>query len=231
VCNKGTLALVSKSLVFAETVESRLAHGMEEWGPELIEYVFTAWAECRHPSCKQRFAISGIGGLDQQYVYDGEDGGFDWQEYFVPKMCNPMPRIIEIPTKCPKDVRKEIEESFSLFWPNRSACAGRMRVALEHLMNHLGVPKRRKSKNGNFSDLTLHARIDFFAQKDSAAGAQLMALKSLGNTGSHDSGISRKDLLDAFEILEHALEEVINQRSAKVAALAKKLTKKHRGKR
>jgi hypothetical protein len=55
-----------------------------------------------------------------------------------------------------------------------------------------------------------------------------MALKWLGNTGTHSAEVSEDDLLDAFEILEHALIEIIEKRSTKVAELAKKLTKKHR---
>jgi hypothetical protein len=58
-------------------------------------------------------------------------------------------------------------------------------------------------------------------------GSQLMALKWLGNTASHEGGVSRDDLLDAFEILEHNLRELIEHRSARVAELARKLTKKH----
>jgi len=60
-----------------------------------------------------------------------------------------------------------------------------------------------------------------------AVGAQLMALKWLGNTASHEGSVSRDDLLDAFEILEHSLSELIEQRSARVAELARQLTKKH----
>jgi hypothetical protein len=54
-----------------------------------------------------------------------------------------------------------------------------------------------------------------------------MALKWLGNTGAHEGSISDADLLDAFEIFEHALAEIVDKRSANLAALAKKLTKKH----
>jgi len=56
---------------------------------------------------------------------------------------------------------------------------------------------------------------------------QLMALKWLGNSGSHSGEVSRDDLLDAFEILEHALAELLEQKSERIAALAKKMTAKH----
>jgi len=138
-----------------------------------------------------------------------------------------MPRIIEIPAKCPDDIVHELEAAFRVFWASPSSCAGRIRVALELLMNHMGLPKRRKTNGGRFSGLTLHARLDSFVKKEPVVGPQLMALKWLGNAGSHDGAVSKADLLDAFEILEHALAEILGKRSSRVAALAKKLLKKH----
>ena len=223
-CSKGSLALVQKSLTFKETIESERARHHDDWDPDWIDYIFTAWAECRYPPCKQRFAIAGTGGIDPTY---GPEGDTEWENYFSPKMCHPMPDIFTLPTKCPEEVKQELRASFALFWSNRAACAGRIRVALECLMTHLGVPKRKKNAKGKFFELSLHARIDAFAASAPTIGPQLIALKWLGNSGSHDGEVSKNDLLDAFEILEHALGEIIDQRSAKVAALAKKLTKKH----
>jgi hypothetical protein len=218
------LALVQKSLVYKETVGSKRAHNDEAWDPEWIEYAFTAWAECRHPTCKQEFAIAGKGGVEPEI---GADEDYGWEEYFVPMICQPMPDMIDIAAKCPNEVKHELRSAFALFWSRPAACAGRIRVALECLMNHLGVPKRKREKNGKYSDLSLHSRIDTFAKSQPTAGPQLMALKWLGNTGSHNAEVSKDDLLDAFEIMEHALGEIIDKRSAKVAELAKKLTKKH----
>jgi len=227
VCYKGTLVIVKDSLIHKETIESARSHSDENFDFDWVVYVFTAWARCTHPSCHQEFAISGTGGIAPQYISDNEWG---YEDYFAPNMCHPMPDIFDLPAKCPEEVKSELRAAFSLFWNNRAACASRIRVALEHLMNHVGVPTRKKDVNGKFFDLTLHARIDAFAKEEPTIGAQLMALKWLGNTGSHYSSVSTGDLLDAFEILEHALREIIVGHSAKIAALAKKLTKKHAGK-
>lgn len=224
ICRKGTLSLVKDSLIFKETTESVRSHDDEYFDFDWIEFIFTAWAQCTHPSCHQEFAISGTGGVAPQYTSDDEWG---YEDYFSPKACHPMPDIFDFPAKCPNDIRSELRAAFAIFWSSQAACASRMRVALEYLMNHLGVPKRRKGTNGKFFDLTLHARIDAFAKKDPAIGSQLMALKWLGNTGSHDGSVSTADLLDAFEIIEHALREIIDGHSARVASLAKKLTQKH----
>lgn len=223
-CNKGTLALVPKSLAYKETVESKRAHNEEAWDPDWVTYAFTAWVKCTHQSCGQEAAVSGIGGVEPEY---GPDGDMDWSSYFAPRFCSPMPDIFEIPKKCPDEVEKELRAGFALFWQDHAAAAGRVRVALERLMDHLGIPMRRKETNGKFSDLSLHQRIELFKERELSTGSQFMALKWLGNTGSHEGTVSRGDLLDAFEILEHALAELIDRRTAKVAALAKKLMKKH----
>lgn len=224
VCHKGHTQLVPKSLRFEENVESRRQHDDEGWDPDWIEYTFTAWGQCSYARCKQLFSIAGTGGVGQ---YSTEDGDEETYSYFSPKYCNPMPDLIAMPPKCPETVRNALRTAFALYWNNHEACSNRIRVALELLMDHLQVPRKRKTKAGKFSDLTLHSRLEVLSQRPSDVGPQLMALKWLGNTGSHDGQVSRDDLLDAFEILEHTLQELIEQRSARVAALAAQLTRKH----
>ena len=224
-CSKGHVNAVRRTFTHKETAASVRAKGSPDWDPDWIEYVFACWGECSNSSCKQPFSVTGKGGIAPYY---DEVHGEEWGDYFQALHCYPMPRIVLIPEKCPYEVSEPLESAFSLFWSSPEACAGRIRVSLEALMNHLGIPKRHKTAKGKYADLTLHGRIDRFAKSDPANGAQLLALKWLGNSGSHDSGsVSHKDLLDAFEIIEHALAEIIDERSKRVAALAKKLTKKH----
>lgn len=224
ICKKGTVVLVPSSLTFKETVESQRAHKDDAWDPDWISYIFTAWSECNYQQCKQEFAISGIGGVEPDY---DEQGSTTWNDYFNALQCNPMPNIITLPPKCPEAVSIALSASFKLFWSNQNACAGRIRVALECLMDSLGVSTTKIGKGEKAIELTLHGRIELFAQNNLTVGPQLMALKWLGNSGSHDSYVSQADLLDAFEIMEHTLSELIENRSEKVAALAQKLTKKH----
>lgn len=224
-CHKGALALVQKSLVYKETAASKRAHSDDAWEPEWIEYAFTAWLKCNRTTCNQEVAVSGNGEVEMDY--DPEDEDMVWSPYFIPKFCWPMPNMFELPAKCPDGIEKELRAAFSLFWFNTGAAANKTRTALENLMDHLGIKKRYKVANGKFAERTLHQRIEVFQKREPVIGAQLMALKWLGNTGSHEGEVSRDDVLDAFEILEHALGELIDQRTAKVAALARKLMKKH----
>ena len=224
VCGKGNVALVNGSLTEHETADSKEGRKHDAWDPDWITYGFTAWAQCQHPKCKQRFAIAGTGGVGPD---QDDEGNIGWQDFFDPSYCFPAPRMIAVPGKCPEDVRVELDAAFSLYWSQPAASAGRLRVALELLLNRQGVPKRKRDRGGKYKDLWLHARLDLFAKSNPATAAQLMALKSLGNSGAHEGTISKSDLLDAFEVLEHALEEIIEQRTKRVAALTKQLTRKH----
>lgn len=225
VCRRGTTRLAANSLKYEETVRSKRAHHDEGWDPQWIVYTFTAWAECGNPTCGQKFAIAGEGSVRPEYT--GQNGDWDWEDYFKPLACFPMPDIIGMPAKCPDQVRKPLTDSFSVFWENPGACANQVRIALEALMDFLGIPIRRKAQNGKLMDLTLHGRIETYASKEPATGSQLMALKWVGNTGSHEGNVTKADLLDAFEILEHVLGEIVERRSDRVNELARKLTKRH----
>jgi len=227
-CGKGLLTLIPKSLVHKETVPSQRAHNADGWDPDWIEYTYSAWLKCTSGGCGQEYALSGIGGVEPCY---DEDGSTNWRSYFAPKWLSPMPDIFEIPPKCPEEVKNQLRASFRLFWADRAASASKVRIALECLMDHLGVQKRQKDNGGRLTNLTLHKRIEIFQRGNPTIGLQLMAIKWVGNTGSHESQIALDDLLDAFEILEHALSELIDQRSVMVAKLAKQLTKKHTRKR
>jgi hypothetical protein len=228
VCSKGIVTLVPKSLVRHETIESKKAHTHDAWEPDWIEYRFTAWGECKNPACKQLHAIGGTGGVTS-YI-DDEEGNYAYGDFFEPKFCSPMPEMIHTPAKCPQEVVNELNAAFALFWSSPAACAGRIRVAIECLMNDLGIPVKKKTVKGKYADLSLHRRIDIFAAKNPVIGQQLMALKWLGNSGSHSNDVSQTDILDAFEILEHSLDEIVEKRSIRITALAKKLTKAHKGK-
>ncbi len=174
--------------------------------------------------------MSGYGGVEE-HEYPGDDeieSHTSYDEYYLPKCMVPMADMFDIPAKCPKEVSQQLRRAFSLFWLDTSAAAGRIRVALELLMDHLKIKRRCRQSNRKFRNLTLHERIGIFQTAEPALGPQLMALKWLGNTGSHESVLTPKDLLDAFELLDHVLTELIDQRSKKVMVLAKQITSKHR---
>ena len=56
-----------------------------------------------------------------------------------------------------------------------------------------------------------------------------MAIKWLGNTGSHQSDeVTRDDILDALDLLEDALVELFEQRTRRLTALTRSLLRRHK---
>lgn len=221
-CCNGTVILVRDSFKQAQTYESKAARKHEDWDPEWITYTFSAWALCSNAKCKEEFVITGDGGVEPGWDSEGD---MKWSDTFYPRYIAPMPRVIEFPAKCPKDIVKELESSFLLLLSCPAASAGRIRAALELLLDHVGIA--RKPEKEGAVEYSLHKRIEEYSKNNAVLGGHLMALKWLGNTGSHQSNVHKSDLLDAFEILEHALSEIIENRSERLAALAKQLVEKH----
>jgi hypothetical protein len=135
-----------------------------------------------------------------------------------------MPDVIRIPARCPEEVRADLRHAFSLIWLNPSACAGRLRVALETTMDSLGIPGTKLDQSGRARRVSLHARIKALAAAEPEVSSQLMGVKWLCNAGSHNNQMDLESLLDGFEVVEYALSELMDRPRAKVAALASDLT-------
>lgn len=220
-CKHGTLRLQPSSLKAVETLGSRRAHGDPDWDPDWITYVFTAWLKCTDPRCGQEVAVSGSGGVEP--TYDSEEGQ-SWEDAFTPKSLQPMPDVIELPQKCPEPVSAELRAAFRVIWLDSGSAANHLRSAVERLMDHVGI---KAVADGNGRPRPLHQRLLDFRQVEETLGDQLLALKWLGNTASHGSEIKGSEVLDALEIIEHVLQEVVTQRSNRIAKLAAELTARH----
>ena len=164
-----------------------------------------------------------------------EDGDWGYESLLRPRSMYPAPPIIKSPEDTPKEIRIELALSFQMFWSDPGSCATKIRTSVERLMDHFGVTKMRiakdaknPSKPGKMKPLDLSARIDKFISTTGNAVHKdhLHALRRIGNLGTHMNTLSRGELLDTYEVYEHALEELIGKKSAKIARLAKRLAKK-----
>jgi hypothetical protein len=220
VCNAGLLVLDKGTLVSVATKASMRDSHEDWWGLEHVILSFTAWAECSNKTCGERFSLAGRGSVEED---PDEYGERQHVEVFDLKYCQPTLRIIAWSENCPEAVVDALHAACALYWIDGPAAAARIRVAVERLLDHLGIA----SKNGNGGRLPLDARINSFAKTDPTHGPQLMALKWLGNVGAHTPDVNTDDLLSAFEVMEHVLAEVIDKRSEAAAKAAAELTKKY----
>lgn len=198
-CKKGHLAAAKEKLWIEETGPSKAAHDHDAWDPDWIENRFVGLLECSMPACKELAAVSGSTSIDHMQI--------DYDEYitnqiFKVSSITPAPIPISYPENTPKPIIDAISRASTLVWLSSESAANQIRQAVECLMDDLGVNATAASGR----PIMLHDRILQFQATDAENGDVLLATKWLGNSGSHVGGLSRHDVLDAFDMLEFVLE-------------------------
>lgn len=189
------------------------------------DYVFSIHYECSE--CKETVVASGEMS-EENYPSDEEIG---IQRSFMPVSFYPPPKIISIPKSCPKPVSKVLNKSFGLYWMDLSSCANKIRIVVEVLLDELNVPKQHQTKTG-LRDTQLHQRIEVYEKMNPEVGGFLLAIKWIGNAGSHYADVTKENILDAYELLEYSLEQLYTDKKDALVKLRDEInqTKKPRKK-
>jgi hypothetical protein len=220
VCQKGALALVKDCLKIIESERSKKAfREREDWEPDWVECRFSLFLECSSPKCGELVVMSG----DTVQVYENTEHGAGYVPYLRPRSIFPAPPIIRLLEEIPSEVREELEQAFLLFWSDQSASANRLRTSLERVLDALQIKKY--NRKGKRVSIPLGQRMGLFEKEHGTDFKDIFtALRTVGNLGSH-AKVTRTALLAAFEIYEHALDEIFGKRKKKIEGLSKKLIK------
>jgi Domain of unknown function (DUF4145) len=191
-----------------ETVASKNQQEVDGFAAEMVEESFSCWLECAVPNCRQKVAIVGTGFYEP---FEDDEHGLAYRLYCNPRYAWPMPDVFEISDQCPAGVASELRTSFHLMWCDPNAAASRLRVALEHLLTVRRIPKLARAKNGKLMRLTLHRRLELLEHTQSQIAKNLMGVKWLGNTGSHEGNVvALDDLLKGYVVMEHSLTNCLH---------------------
>lgn len=227
-CKNGRLIFQRETLQAKEPKWSEADHDNPYYDPDFDTERFTAFAICDRGDCGDVVAIAGY--IDFEEADDPHHGFYNIR-VLSPEIMHPPPAIINIPDGTPDAVKEELELSFQLFWSDFGSCATRVRTSVERLMDHYGVPKYQlvKKKGGGKQRrrLDLYTRIKRFCTvaKNVVHEDHLHAIRAVGNLGTHDGTMDRDVILDAYEVYEHALQEMIARKSTQIKKLAAKLRK------
>ena len=223
-CNGGKFLLNRDTFRLEEAIESIQHRNHDAWEPEWIHGLFTAHLHCSNPNCREKAVVCGSyrvsGWLDPNTRQP------DFEEVLEPDFICPSPDLFIIPKACPEDIKLEIRKAFSLYWSDLDAAGNRVRIVVELLLDHLKVRKRERKKNGKYQPLSLHDRILEYHPKNPHIGEQLLAIKWLGNVGSHGNGLSKDDLIDDFEMIQFVFEELFERTRERLSTMAKKIIRK-----
>lgn len=163
-----------------------------------IQHKFVGFLECK--SCGETIAFSGRAEIPRKGTSQASYLKTKiYPEYFSP----PLP-FFSLDNRYPTSIKQSINKSFGLVFNDAASAAGSIRQAIESLLDELGIPRDSQDKRR----LTLHDRIKKFGDVNKEHAELLDAIRFLGNEGSHSGKINRKDLISAFEVLDHVLDEI-----------------------
>lgn len=181
----------------------------EDWfeASDHVELTYTAFYKCSNISCNQQILSSGVGGIDIDYIQEEYvEYKPEYYSYYQPKIFIPVLHFFSIPENTPDEIKKLLELSFSIILQSPSSAVNSLRTSIETLLDLFLIPKKR-----------LHRRIEDDVSKNlhlSPYQEHLMAIKWLGNSGSHDlDEITLQDLVDAYEFVEHVLVGLYGENS------------------
>jgi Domain of unknown function (DUF4145) len=223
-CQSGSLVLDTDSLSLKETGLSIDGRDEPAWEPEWITERFSGLLVCQNADCGDVSVIGGI--VHYEEDHDWESQTQNWAKEFEPLFIYPSPKIFAVSSKCPEIVADELQKAFTLIWYDTSSSANSLRIAIEAMLNDKKIPRTTINAKHKRCDLSLHSRIEKFKKADSASADLLMAIKWLGNSGSHapHSTMERVELLRGFEIFEHVIELVYEQSTKRLTKIAKSIT-------
>ncbi|MEO5331832.1 MAG: DUF4145 domain-containing protein [Magnetococcus sp. YQC-5] len=203
-CLRGNLNLDENTFQSIEPTYSVAWHNHDDFEPDWVCERFVGLLKCNNKPCGEIVSISG----NTIYDYDKIDER-QWGvvPFSVPTCLCPAPPVFVLIDDVPDSVAEDVKKSFELFWSDTASCVNKIRVSLERLLDEEGVTQSTPDKR-----MTLHQRIQEYESKDSESAKYLMALKWVGNTGSHSSNIDIDKVLEAFELLEHSLIAVFKGR-------------------
>lgn len=169
----------------------------EDWDPDWIRGSFTGVLRCPAKGCGEDVLL--VGDMKVDFAVDRR---VQYEDFYQLKFALPALHLVSIPERCPESVGLQLKQASAVLWSDPGAAATRLRFAIEELMTAQGIPGGAGQAN------SLDNRIRAFKATHPAAVESLLAVKWIGNQGTHTASLTVSDVLDDVELLEHALNQI-----------------------
>ncbi len=185
---------------------------------------------CSRMPCGNRYVVAGewTRGSDNPDEDEDDLGTYDPDRFglTVRHILPPLP-LIALPDTSPGKLSALVESASSVLLADPSAASTRIRTAIEALLDEQRI--RKTSNSSRSIRLTTHQRIQLFERKNEAAASQLMAMKWIGNVGSHDGEpLPLGWVLDGIECFARAIELIYDPREIELARRAAEINRRGR---
>lgn len=223
-CMLGTLEVKKDSIIVRRNFQTKTEneHYLHQ-NPFVDTSHFGGLLSCNQPKCGEQVGFigeSGFTSFEENYPLKPKI-----LRYYKPSSFYPNLKIFPLSHNCPKEITIQVNLSFDHFFNDVSASANSIRTALELIMDKEKVDKTKINKNTKRINLTLHERIETFGKINPTLKPFLLAVKWIGNAGSHKEKITKEHLLDLYELLEHCIAELYDnpKRLKELSRKAKKI--------
>ncbi len=222
-CAKSKLAPQRKAdrklvMINGLSSEHRKYHETSSDGDETEVHTFALALECTNPECRMVTIV--VGRLDAYPDYSA-DLRREYDTTATPRFFYPPVHIVPVPSYIPKDIRGELQRSYALYFADPASAANPLRSAVECFMDVTGTVKECDGQR-----LSLHKRLKEFKKVNADIAELLVAVKWLGNDGSHyGHGLTHDDLLKAYEVFLHAMGKWFDNLESRVKGHASSISK------
>jgi Domain of unknown function (DUF4145) len=224
-CSRGALTPAGEDAIrLVESAESRAAQDHSDWEPEWTNGHFQGELRCNRAGCRD--SVLAVG---RYSTVQDDNGEWSYEPAFRPMYFLPALLLIISDGRFPNSVVDMANEASAVLWTDPSSAANRVRSAVEQLLTLQKVPRSIITKNHKRQSLKLHDRITRFEKrqtKHAAAAELLKAVKWIGNDGSHGSGLTACQVIDAAELLERALSLIYDKHERELAQKAARINKR-----
>lgn len=220
-----------KSVLVVKNFESTHDGGTEIYSSEIwfepiddAHLRYTALLSCTNPKCQENVVNVGDGYVDYEY-FDGPNGqDRRYQKYYNPLYCYPTIEFFTIPDDTPDKVKNALLDSFSIAYTNHDSAVNKCRIALECLLKDLDLTQVDKYGNIRLNESIKSLPAEFKDIQD-----HLMAIKWLGNSGSHcDDAFTLHELFDTYDVLEYVLNKLYEKHNKFVQSITDRVNKDKR---
>lgn len=220
-CGQKTLLIDNESFYMKSLLESRRAQNEEWFEPDMDETVFSCMAHCSRANCDEVVVCIGKGGWEEEW--DDEMRNRDYVPWYKPMSFVPTLHPFALPGKCPAEITGPITASFSVYLSQPGSAANLIRISVERMLTAIGVPEH----NDKNKRINLHQRIELLDGQYTPYKDTLMAIKFLGNAGSHTyDEVTTGDIEAAFEIMEYVVNDLFSGRKESIDVLTRRLHRK-----
>ncbi|MGZ2361667.1 DUF4145 domain-containing protein [Streptomyces sp. 372A] len=207
-CVRGVLHPVAGSFVDEERVTSKSWHTHEGWDPDWIQGDFVCLLACSKSTCD---LVRVVGG--SQVVYTDAWEGEQYEAHLTPTMFFPALPLLQNRLLCPEKVGEQVDTAAKILWLDPNSAANRIRTAVEALMDEHQIARSKPGQRGKLVRISLDERISTFKStlpQHAEAADLLLAVKWIGNVGSHEGVLNVRGVLEGVEFLDHALSLIYN---------------------